>query len=273
LNYEHLERRVLGAVSFRDATTNLRIRRPLKVEAAPGVKLVRNRSGSYVIFTAPGFEAYEDSFDQQPVAPDPQAVEAETVAVELKVFDPSREYLPRRSTVRLPLDPATARPAQGRWLFDPIEVKLFPAPTANAVPGWAIIRATVREDGKQDRLPWALITVRRDGKPEALATGLADHRGEAFVAVPGIPVTSADEGPGSVLTSEIPVSLEVIFDTSVPKVRDPEDMVATPAAPGDFVPDPAVLETGAAPQFRSSKRADTLASGKVYRMELTVNLS
>jgi hypothetical protein len=273
LNYEHVDRRILGAISFRDTTTNLRIRRPLKVEAAAGVKLVRNRSGLYVIYAAPGFDAYVHSLSEQPVEPDPRAIKVETVTFELKVFDPRKEFLPRRSAFHLPLNSATARPNQGQWLFDPIEVKLFPAPTARVVPGWAIIRATVREDGKRDRLPWALITVRRDGKPEALATGLADHRGEAFVAVPGIPMTSADEGKGAVTTSEIPVSLEVVFDTSLRKVRDPEDLVASSGAPDDFVPDPAILETGKLPQFRSSKKADTLASGREYRMELTVNLS
>jgi hypothetical protein len=271
LNYEQMDRRILGAISFRDATTNLRIRRPLKVKAAAGVRLVRNRSGFYVIFAAPGFDDYESSFNEQPVEPDPRAIKAETMALELKVSDPSNEYLPRRSTVNLPLNPATSRPAQGQWLFEPIEVRVYPAPTASIVPGWAIIRATVREAGTQDRLPWALITVRRDGQTEALATGLADHRGEAFVAVPGLPVTSADEGQGTVMTSEIPVSLEVVFDSSLQKVRDTEDLATT--TPGDFVPDPSVLEAGGSPGLRSSQKADTLASGREYRMELTVNLS
>lgn len=270
MSYEQIDRRILGAVSFRDATTNLRIRRPLKVKAAAGVKLVRNRSGFYVIFAAPGFDAYEHSFNEQPVKPDPRAIEAETIALELKISDPSGEYLPRRSTVNLPLNPVTTRPTQGQWLFNPIDVRVYPAPTASIVPGWAIIRATVREAGTRDRLPWALITVMRKGQPEALARGLADHRGEAFVAVPGLPVTSADEGQGTVMTSEIPVSLKVIFDSSLQKVRDPEDLATTP---GDFIPDPAVLEAGELPRLRSSQKADTLASGREYRMELTVNLS
>ena len=194
MSYEYLDRRILGAISFQDAATNLRIRQPLKIETTEAVKLVRNRSGYYAIFSAPGFDAYVNSFNDQPVEPSPKAIEAETVALQLTVSDPRREYLPRRSTVHLPLDPASVRPAEGGWLFEPIEVKLFHSPTARSLPGWAIIRATVREAGKQDRLPWALITVRRTGKPEALATGLADQRGEAFVAVPGLPVTTAGSG-------------------------------------------------------------------------------
>lgn len=273
MSYEHVERRILGAISFHDATTNLRIRRPLKIEAAAGVKLVRNRSGYYVIFAAPGFDAYVNSFSEQPVEPDPRAVKFETVALELLVSDMLGEYLPRRSTVRLPLNPAPKRPDKGAWLFEPLQVKLFPSPTASTVPGWAIIRATVREEGKRDRLPWALITVRRAGNTDALATGLADHRGEAFVAVPGLPVKTADTGEGKVMTSEIPVTLEVVFDTSVEKVRDPEDLAALTTAPIRFVPDPAALETGKQPQFRSSEKPDTLASGREHRMELTVNLS
>lgn len=273
MSYETLEQRILGAISFQDATTNVRIRRRLKVEGAAGVQVVRNRSGYYVIFSAPGFEAYTNSFSEQPVAPDPRAMAAETVALELKVSDFRGEYLPRRCTVKLPLNPATKRPDNGQWLFDPIRIKLYPAPTAGTVPGWAIIRATVREDGKRDRLPWALITIRRAGQPEALATGLADHRGEAFVAVPGLPVAAADEGAGAVMTAEIPVSLEVIFDTFLQKVRDPEDLAASLAVPAEFAPDPAILEKGTAPRFRSSKKADTLASGREHRIELTVNLS
>lgn len=269
MNYEHLDCRILGAVSFQDATTNLRIRHPLTVEVAAGVKLVRNRSGYYVIFSAPGFNAYVDSFSEQPIEPDPRAIQTETMALELRILDLHRKYLPRRSTVHLPLNPAITRPSQGGWLFDPIEVKLFSAPTANTLPGWAAIRATVREEGKQNRLPWALITVRRNGKPEPLARGLADHRGEAFVPVPGLPVTIADEGPGAVMTSEIPVALEVIFDTSLQKVPNG----VAPDRPDNFFPDPAVLEAGTAPRFRSSTKNDSLASGREYRMELTVNLS
>jgi hypothetical protein len=273
LKYEMLEQRILGAISFQDATTNVRVRRLLKIETAAGVELVRNRSGYYVIFAAPGFEAYTSSFSEQPVAPDSRAIVAGSVALELKVSDMKREYLPRRCTVQLPLDPATKRPAEGQWLFDPIRIKLYPAPTARTVPGWAIIRATVREDGKRNRLPWSLITIRRDGQPEALASGMADHRGEAFVAVPGLPSAAADEGKGAVMTSEIPVSLEVVFDTTMKRVRDPEDLAASLDASEDFAPDPAVLEKGGAPRFRSGQKADTLASGREHRIELTVNLS
>jgi hypothetical protein len=272
VKFERLERRVLGGVSFQDATTDLRVRSPLAVEA-PGVRFVRNRSGCYVIFAAPGFEAYTESFEEQPVEPDPRAVALESVAIELKVRDPRRRYLPRRARIRLPLNPATKRPDQGRWLFDPVEVRIFPSPVAAVVPGWAIVRATVREEGKTDRLPWSLIRVLRDGNPKPVALGLADGRGEALVAVPGLPLQTADTGPGSVLTSEIPVSLEVIFDTSLQKVRDPEDLEALMEAPDDFVPDPSVLEAGEPPQFRSSTTSDTLASGRERKIELKVNLS
>lgn len=273
MKFEASERRVLGAVSFQDATTGLRVRNPLKVEAR-GVKFVRNRSGCYVIFAAPKFEDYIDSFSQQPVAPDERSVATETVAVELKVRDERREYLPRRSTIHLPLNPAPARPPEGAWLFEPLAITLFPSPSAGTIPGWAIIRATVREDGKTDRLPWALIRVKRVGNTEPVALGLADERGEALVAVPGLPVQTADEGAGAVLTSQIPVSIEVVFDTSLEKVRDPEDLEALLLlAPDGYVPDPSALLEGEAPQFRQSTTNANLASGRERRMELNVNLT
>lgn len=269
---EHVERRVLGAVIFIDATTGTRVRGPLRVEAR-GVRFVRNRSGCYVVFGAPGFRAYTDSFRVQPVVPDDDGVALESVTFEMSVRDPQRRYLPRRSAIRLPLDPATTRPNEGAWLFAPVEVRLFPSPGSNTVPGWAVIRATVREQGRTDRLPWSLIKVNREGTTNLLAMGLADRRGEALVAVPGLPVTTSDTGVGRVLTSEIAVELEVVFDTRVRKVRDPEDLEALIHSPEDYIPDPTALETGQPPDFRSTTTAASLASGKEHIAELVVNLT
>ncbi|OLE52293.1 MAG: hypothetical protein AUG51_18850 [Acidobacteria bacterium 13_1_20CM_3_53_8] len=266
MRLEQLERRVLGAVIFLDATTGARILSSLRVEAR-GVKFVRNRSGSYVIFSAPGFKSYINSFRQQPAS-----VALESVAFEISVTDPLRRYLPRRSTIHLPLNPATTRPNEGAWLFAPIEVSLFPSPISSTLPGWAVIRATIREEGKTDRLPWSLIKVKRKGTTDLLATGLADKRGEALVAVTGLPTTTSDTGTGTVLTSEIAVTLEVIFDTHVKKVRDPEDLEALADSPEDYIPDPSALETGQPPDFRSSTTNTKLASGKEQPAELSVKL-
>ncbi|HWS99294.1 MAG TPA: hypothetical protein VN256_03405 [Pyrinomonadaceae bacterium] len=273
MRVEQLERRVLGAVVFQDSTTGTRVLGPLRVSAR-GVHVVRNRSGCYVVFSAPGFKAYTDSFLRQPVAaPPPDGIALGSVSVEISVSDPSGRYLPRRGTVSLPLDPATTRPDEGAWLFAPVGVRLFPSPTYGTVPGWAVIRATVRERGMTDRLPWSLIKVKRAGTENVLATGLADRRGEALVAVPGLPVTTSDTGTGTVLTSEIAVELEVIFDTRVKKVRDPEDLEALAHSPDAYIPDPFALETGQHPDLRSDTTTASLASGKEQTTELTVPLS
>ncbi len=272
MRIERVERRVLGAISFRDAATNLRILNSLRIEAE-SVRFVRNRSNCYVITAAPNFQAYVDSFAAQPIAPDPQSIVTESVAVEIKVSDPRGNYLPRRSTIRLPLDPATAKPESGGWLFESIDVPLFPAPASGTVPGWAIIRATIREEGTTDRLPWALIKVRRAGNSQLIAVGLADERGEALVPVPGIPVTASDTGTGAVLTSEIEVSLEAIFDTRVRKIRDPEDLDATLHQSREYIPNPSELEGGGPPNFKSNTSTTRLASGREHRAELSVNLA
>jgi hypothetical protein len=272
MRLEQVERRVLGALVFLDATTGMRIQSSLKV-AAQGVRFVRNRSGAYVIFSAPGLRAYTNAFRQQPVAPDPASVALETVAIEISVTDPNHNYLPRRSTISLPLDPATTRPNAGAWLFAPLEVRLFPSPNSSTLPGWAVIRATIREEGKTDRLPFSLIKVKRQGATGLLATGLADRRGEALVAVPGLPITTSDTGTGTVLTSDIAVTLEVIYDTRVKKVRDPEDLEALLLSPEDYIPDPSALETGQPPDFQSGTADTSLASGKEHVANLAVKLT
>ncbi|HLF84171.1 MAG TPA: hypothetical protein VI837_08360, partial [Blastocatellia bacterium] len=153
---EHVDRRVLGAVSFLDATTRLRITSRLEVEAT-GVRLVRNRRAIYVITRAPGLRAYTDSFGQQPAPPAAGAVPLESVSVELTISDPAFQYVPRRFGLRLPRDPAAANANQTGSLFRPIEVPLFPSPASDVAPGWALIRATVREEGTNSRLPWSLL--------------------------------------------------------------------------------------------------------------------
>ncbi len=95
--------------------------------------------------------------------------------------------------------------------FRPLEVDLFPAPAAPVAPGWAVIRASVAEDGRP--LAGALLRVHRPGDDGALlGSGMTDHRGEALVAVAGIPVTTWREDAGEVLSTEMDASVQVLWE-------------------------------------------------------------
>jgi hypothetical protein len=59
---------------------------------------------------------------------------------------------------------------------------------------------------------------------------VSDARGEALVAVPGIPVTIWGAGAGPVLVSEVDVTLETVFDPDAPAMPDPDDLEIRHAA-------------------------------------------
>jgi hypothetical protein len=211
---------VLGAVRFLDAVTGLRILDPLVV-SAPGVRWLRNRLGYYVIADAPGLARATESFGEQPAD-----VPVGSVPIALTVRDPGGRYLPRRGTLRLPRDPDPSRADEPESLFRPVDVRLFPAPAAGTAPGWALIRATVFA-GQTDRgLPGALVRVLRQRDGRHLASGLSDRRGEALVAVPGIPVTTWEEGEGPVLATQVEVTLKAHFDPNAADPPDPDDLEA-----------------------------------------------
>lgn len=217
---EAVERRALGALRVLDATTGVPIAEPLAIQGT-GVRLARNRRGWYVIMAAPGLPAHVDAFAQPPSTP-----AVGSVAVELTVADPGGRFLARRCTIRLPRDPVPANAAQPASLFTPIDVALYPSPAARVAPGWAVVRATVSAQGTDRQLAGALIRAIRTSDSARLAAGVSDRRGEALVAVPGIPVTTWEEGPGPVLASELDVTLETVVDPAAPAIPDPDDLEA-----------------------------------------------
>lgn len=216
---ELLERRVLGAVSFVDAATRSRILDPLRLRAE-GVRFVSNRSGQYVIFDAPGLGEHTVSFASPPDEP-PRG----SVSVTLEVSDPSGRYVTRRSVIRLPRDPDPFDSGAGDSLFRAIEVTLFPSPSAATRPGWAVIRGSVVEEGSERPLGGALLRVVRISDSTLLARGMSDARGEALVAVPGIPVITFGEGD-SVTETTVDVALSAVFDPAAGAVADPDDLEA-----------------------------------------------
>jgi hypothetical protein len=221
MRLEHVDRRVLAALQFRDAVTQLRITTPLVVQAE-GVRLIRNLSDLYVIVAAPGFRQYSAWF----AAPPPAPVVPPTT-IELTVSDPGRGYLPRRFDVTLPRDIDPQHAANADSIFQPLNVDLFPSPVARVADGWAVIRASVIRAGSNPAqpLPHALIRVigMRNGVESELGLGLADARGEALVAVPGIAATNwdaAEDGP--VVSAEVNVTVEALFDANAGAIPNPD---------------------------------------------------
>lgn len=221
MRLEHSDRRVLGAIQFRDAVTRLRVTGPLLVQGA-GVRLIRNLSDLYVIVAAPGFRAYSEWFKEPPAAPTIAAA-----AFELTISDPGRAYLPRRFSVTLPRDIDPQHADQDDSIFRPIDVDLFPSAVAQTASGWAVIRATVIKAGSNppEPLPHALLRVvgPRNGVESVLGLGLADQRGEALVAVPGVAATNwdaAEDGP--VIRAEISVTIEALYDKDAGDIPNPD---------------------------------------------------
>lgn len=203
---ENLERRVLGAVRFRDAVTGLDVAAPLRV-TAPGVRWVRNLRGWYVAASAPGLEAHTLSVDRPPSQP-----AAGKVPVALAAEDPEGTYLPRRAVLSLPRDPDPAKKDAASSLFAPAEVELFPSPAAPVMPGWAVVRVSARTAAGAPAAGALLRVVRKGNQGELLGRGMTDARGEALVAVPGIPVTTwDDEGQDGVLAREVEARLHAHY--------------------------------------------------------------
>ena len=245
---EHIQRRVLGAVQFVDATAGLRIADPLQVQAA-GATLVRNRTGLFVITQAAGLEEHSETFEQAPSTP-----ALGSVSVALTVSDPSRQYLTRRCTILLPRDPDPANATQSTSLFQPIDVALYPSPAADIASGWAVIRASVTQQDKSTPLSGALIRVLRATNSERLALGLTDGRGEALVSVAGIPVTTWSTEPGAVIVTELDVTIQTVFDKAATGPPDPDDLERRQAT------------------LPSSSITAKLAAGRVLKTQLSVTV-
>jgi len=248
-----------------DATTREAIVDPMIVSAA-GATFVRNRRGYYVITGAPGLDAHAAAFKAPPSTP-----ALGSVAVELTIVDPSGRYMSRRSTIHLPLDPDPAHMGQPTSLFALLDVQLYPSPIARTEPGWAVVRASVTSAGSEMGIAGALLRVVRTSDSSRLALGLSDARGEALVAVPGIPITTWDSGSGSVLSSEIDATVQAIVDPAMSAVVNLDDPKAIDAA-GKIVLDPDDLEARRA-TLRLFGAPVKLASGRELPLSLPVALS
>jgi hypothetical protein len=217
---ESLTRRVVAALRVVDGVTGQPILSPLSVGGA-GTVWVRNRRGLHVLMEMPGLERYQDALSSPPASPSVGSLN--TV---IEVHDMGATYLPRRQSLRLPRDPDPAHASDGGSVFQPIESRLYLSPSAPTSSAWAVIRATIVREGNQQSLGGALIRVLRASDGQVLARGLSDSRGEALVAVPGIPVTTWEGSSGPVLGTEVDVQVEVVVDPAAGNVPDPDALEA-----------------------------------------------
>ena len=223
---ERIDQRVLGALRLVDRATALPVTGRLRL-GSESARVARNLSGLYVIQRAEGLGAHTAAFQRPPATP---AIGSLTHAFTIE--DPSRRYLPRRVSLRLPLDPDPGLAGQEGSLFTPRDVALYPAANAGLSPNWSTLRVFVgRGADPVSPVRGALLRVvaRADGR--VLASGISDDNGEALVIVPGIPVTRfADEidaahghGQPPVVADSLPVRLELSYVEGGWPV-DPDDL-------------------------------------------------
>lgn len=201
---ERVEHRILGALRCVDASTGARVDAPLQLSVS-GAKILRNRSGLYILHSADALAAHAAAFDAPPPTPD-----IGDVKLTASVIDLSGRYIARFAKIALPRDPLAAHATNPDSLFRPQDIALYPASTATTGANWACLRVSVRDQASGDALGGALLRVTQGAT--VLARGLSDWRGEALVCVPGVPVTTWSDDPDAVVISEINVQLEVVFD-------------------------------------------------------------
>lgn len=259
---ERVETRILGALRCVDAITGTPVGHALDVRA-DGADILLNRSGLHILRRAAALAAHEASFETPPVLP-----AIGSVQLALTVSDPLGVYLPRRATLALPRDPNPANAAAPDSLFRPAELPLFPSPSAPVAVNWAVLRVSVAASTGES-LGGALLRVLRNGS--VLGRGLSDWRGEALVPVAGVPVTTFSEDENSVVSNEIDVVLQVIFDpatgqlTPAAQVRDGRPPAALPLV------NPGALEA-AAETLPGTTRNIAIAARRVQTLSLSVLL-
>lgn len=261
---ERVERRVLGALRCVDATTGAPLGRPLRVQGPDGARIQRNRSGLLVIHEWPPLALHAAAF---PAAP--EDIPVGSLPLMLTVSDPLGHYLPRLVRVDLPRDADPANAGQPDSLFRPLNVPMYPSATSPVSANWACVGVNVVEEGSGDALGGVLLRVVADGR--LLALGLSDWRGEAWVPVAGVPVTTWSTQPGAVIVTQIQAELQAVADPQS-VTRTPQTAVQHGRVPGALpVVDPAGIETARAGLPQASTLVQ-LAAGRPLHLSLGIEL-
>jgi hypothetical protein len=104
-----------------------------------------------------------------------------------------------------------------------------------------------------------------------LALGLSDWRGEAWVPVAGVPVTTWSTQPGAVIVTQIQAELQAVADPQY-VTRTPQTAVQHGRAP-DALPvvDPAGIEAARA-ELPQASALIQLAAGRPLHLSLGIEL-
>jgi hypothetical protein len=208
--------RVLCALRCIDATSRVPVESRLRIRSItpPHPRIQRNSRGLFVVVEWASLAEHARAFLEPPAQPS-----VESLSLKLAIEDPSGCYLPRLVEVLLPRNPD---PLAARNLFEPIEVPLYSSATAPLEANWSVLNVSVHTAA--EALGGALLLVSRNGS--VLASGLSDWRGEALVAIAGVPIISFSDQQDAALTHDLDVVLEGVFNpgtgTRIPlaKVRD-----------------------------------------------------
>lgn len=259
---ERVEWRVLGALRPVDGVTGMALgssAASLQVEGE-GARIVRNRSGLFVIHAWSVLADHAASFAQPPALPAPGS---ESLAVTIR--DLSGRYLPRQAAIALPRDPDPEADAADS-LFSAVDVRLYPSPAADLGTNWCALRvsvsANVGGNPVGDALGGALLRVVSGAT--VLARGLTDWRGEGLVPVAGVPVTTWSEDEDAVVVSTIAATVHVFFDPAL-GTRTPQSTVAAGRVPARLpLVDPDDLEDRRAGLPTAQRNASLAARGALH---------
>ncbi|WP_349744301.1 hypothetical protein [Roseateles cavernae] len=205
---ERLDRRIFGAIEFVDALSDAPLRAPLHIDA-PGLRLLPNRRGLYVIHAVDAEDDYTRAFDDPPAVPPRRDFR-------LTIHDPQQHYLPQTLTLALP----RLLPQPGVPLDDvdnaqrPLRVRLYPSADRPLRAAWAVLRLAVQLPGGV-----GLANVVIEAQPrlagQPLRHTLTDAHGEALLVIPGMPAILPDAGGPAGLSREFRLGLQLLLDPAV----------------------------------------------------------
>jgi hypothetical protein len=219
---EHVEFRVWAALRPVDAVS----RRPLDAKLrvfGPGQRWLPNLSGLLVLheLSEPAARR-EDFLEYEATLPAPAAV-APSVAIRTTLEDPRGRYLARAVTIELPRADGGSLPP----LFEPIDVPMYPAPSAPLAAPWSVVRVHAERGGAP--AAGCAITVHEVGdETQVLGRGQSDARGEAVVAIPGVPLF-IPSGGANAFVRERDAEVTVVFE---PTASGPPDTDTLAGASG-----------------------------------------
>lgn len=207
---EMVDRRVLGALRCVDAVSKAQVLEPLLVESDQ-LRLRRNASQLWVVFDGPGMHDVTTQFELTSQWPNPSDFQVSIRSI-------SGRYLPRRASVRMPrtldtvADPNAPPPPSPDSIKVPLDITLYPAPTASTFPNWALVRAWVTKNNSPEGLPWAVLRLTRNSDKSLITTGVANEKGDALLAIPGLGISASQNGGGAVTEPTIDATLTAYWD-------------------------------------------------------------